>query len=317
VIRLAVRVRREHAELVLAQLLELAPAGVEEAADGDSVEYAVYGAPGELPSLPALQAAAGDALVQVATREIPDDWGERWKLFHKPVVMHPPSAGPRGGAQAVPALVVRPSWEPASRAAGDRGLGAGAVASAAAARAAGAQEIVIDPGQAFGTGAHATTRQCLQLLLSLAMRDGTRASLLDVGTGSGVLAIAGARLGFAPVIAIDSERESVEAASANAAVNGVRVDVSRGDLRDRSALDGAWRGAAHGSRPLVVVANLLYGLLCELAAAMPAAPAHVIAGGMLPEQSGEVSAAFASRFGMRERDRACDGGWAALWLSAS
>ena len=64
------------------------------------------------------------------------------------------------------------------------------------------------------------------------------------------------------------------------------------------------------------MANLLYPLLCELAAAMPTAPAHLIAGGMLPAQAGEVTAAFASRSGMRERERVSDGGWAALWLSA-
>ena len=64
-IRLGVRVRREQAELVLAELLELAPGGVEESEDGDVVEYAVYGAPGELPALPDLRAAAGGALVEV------------------------------------------------------------------------------------------------------------------------------------------------------------------------------------------------------------------------------------------------------------
>ncbi|HXM87482.1 MAG TPA: hypothetical protein VN889_07585, partial [Solirubrobacteraceae bacterium] len=73
-IRLAVRVRREQAELVLAELLELAPSGVEESElDGGLVEYAVYGAPGELPELPALEAAAGEALVEISTSETADD----------------------------------------------------------------------------------------------------------------------------------------------------------------------------------------------------------------------------------------------------
>ncbi len=66
-IRLALRVDRAHAELALAELLELAPSGVEEVDLGDLVEYAVYGAPGELPSLPDLEAAVGDALVAVST----------------------------------------------------------------------------------------------------------------------------------------------------------------------------------------------------------------------------------------------------------
>ena len=101
-IRLAVRVRREQAELVLAEWLELAPGGVEEVGLGDTiVEYAVYGAPGELPALPDLEASAGGALVEVVSREVADDWSERWREFHRPVVI-----GDR--------LTVRPPWEPAA-----------------------------------------------------------------------------------------------------------------------------------------------------------------------------------------------------------
>ena len=85
-IRLAVRVSREQAELVLAELLELAPAGVEEVhGEGGTVEYAVYGAPGELPDLPDVRAVVGEALVEISTSEIPDDWHERWKQFHRHV----------------------------------------------------------------------------------------------------------------------------------------------------------------------------------------------------------------------------------------
>jgi ribosomal protein L11 methyltransferase len=312
VIRLAVRVRREHAELVLAQLLELAPTGVEEVGHGDSVEYAVYGAPGELPSLPALHAAAGDALVQVATREIPDDWGVRWKLFHKPVVVSAPASQSRG-AKAVPTLVVRPPWEEPVLGVGD-GVDGDCAAGGVRMQVGEIEQLVIDPGQAFGTGAHATTRQCLALLLGLAARERSRGALVDVGSGSGVLAIAAARLGFAPVTAIDNERESVAAARANAAANGVHVDARRGDLRDPSALTAAIGDLAPGERP-VVVANLLYPLLCELAATLPYAPAHLIAGGMLPEQVEPVTAEFASRLGMGVRERAQEGGWAAVWLS--
>lgn len=80
-IRLAVRVSRAEAELVLAELLELAPGGLEERdLDAGTVEYSIYGAPGELPALPELRAAAGDALVEVCTTEVPDDWAERWKV---------------------------------------------------------------------------------------------------------------------------------------------------------------------------------------------------------------------------------------------
>jgi len=87
-LRLAIRVDRDHAELVLAELLELAPSGIEEVDISDQViEYAVYGAPGELPSLPDLEAAAGGALVQVSTSEVAGDWAQRWREFHRPLVL--------------------------------------------------------------------------------------------------------------------------------------------------------------------------------------------------------------------------------------
>ena len=125
-IRLAVRTPPERAEAVLAALLELAPAGVEQV-DGDGfVEFALYGAPGELPTLPHGEAEIGGARVAVTGEPVPDDWQERWKRFHAPVLV--------GGR-----LWVRPPWEePAVRP--------------------GVHEVVIDPGQAFGTGAHPTTR---------------------------------------------------------------------------------------------------------------------------------------------------------------
>jgi ribosomal protein L11 methyltransferase len=85
--------------------------------------------------------------------------------------------------------------------------------------------VVIDPGQAFGTGAHATTRLCLELLL-----DAPRGSLLDLGCGSGVLAIAAARLGFGPVVALDADPLAVEAARENALANAVAVEVVLADV---------------------------------------------------------------------------------------
>jgi ribosomal protein L11 methyltransferase len=296
VIRLAVRVRREQAELVLAELLELAPAGVEEVQIGaDTIEYAVYGPPGELPSLPDLNAAAGDALVEISTSHTADDWQERWKRFHRPILIEAPAA-PAGGDHDVPALFVRPPWEAPS-----------------ARLHAGVQEIVIDPGQAFGTGAHASTRLCLELLLELAALERAAGPLLDVGTGSGVLAIAAARLGFEPVLGLDHERESVEAARENAAVNGVKIEVRRFDLR-RETLPSMDAPAA---RTAVVVANLLRPLLLELAHSMPWAPSHLLAGGLLSEEVEEVASAFAQRLGMRIREQRRSAGWAAIWLGAA
>jgi ribosomal protein L11 methyltransferase len=305
VIRLAVRVRRAQAEIVLAELLELAPGGVEETQlDGDIVEYAVYGAPGELPSLPDLEAAAGPALVEVSTSETADDWMHRWRSFHRPLLVEPPTPVAGGAPPAsVCSLYVRPPWEPANATEG-------------------VQEIVIDPGQAFGTGAHATTRLCLELLLGLASQGLAGGPLLDVGTGSGVLAIAAARLGFAPVLALDHDPLSVEAARANASVNEVELQVRRLDLR-RQPLplpgepprpQGA-RSVGPGAAAPVVLANLLLPLLLELARTMTWAPRELIASGLLPEQADESVDAFATRLGLRERRRLHAGEWVAVWMS--
>jgi ribosomal protein L11 methyltransferase len=303
VIRLAVRVASADAELVLAELLELAPAGVEETegAPGTSaegtVEYAVYGAPGELPALPDLRAAAGDALVDVHTSEVADDWSERWRQFHRPVSIDAPGRpAPRG----VPSLLVRPPWEVAQ-----------------AADEAHVREIVIDPGQAFGTGAHATTRLCLELLLELAAADERgRGAVLDVGTGSGVLAIAAACLGFTPVLALDNEAESVAAAGENAAVNDVAVDVRRFDLRAEELPWPTVRDGAH-TATVVLLANLLRPLLLDLAGALRETPAHLIAGGLLTGEVDEVVAAFTAATPLRERERRERGEWAAVWLAAA
>jgi ribosomal protein L11 methyltransferase len=287
VIRLAVRVRREDAEIVLAELLELAPAGVEEVEIGEAtVEYAVYGAPGELPEIPDLHAAVDDTPVEVSSTEVAEDWSERWKRFHRPVLIEPP--------RGLPALHVRPPWEALS----DRED---------------AEEIVIDPGQAFGTGAHATTRLCLELLLELAALAGRPGPLLDVGTGSGVLAIAAARLGFGPVLGLDHERESVAAAEENARVNEVTIEVRRFDLRAQAL---PWLDAAEGPPgSIVVVANLLRPLLLDLAREISRAPAHLLAGGLLKEQVDEVAGAFGECLGMRERERRERGEWAVVWLT--
>jgi ribosomal protein L11 methyltransferase len=271
-LRLALRVCRAHAEVVLAELLELAPAGVEEVdVDAGTVEYAVYGSPGELPELPALRALAGEALIDVSTTEIADDWAERWRDFHRPLVL-----GDR--------LSVRPPWEPPASTALD---------------------LVIDPGRAFGTGAHATTRLCLELLLDL---EGPRQACIDLGCGSGVLAIAAAKLGHSPVLALDYDPICVEATLENAARNAAPLGgVRRFDLRTESV-----------PATCLVLANLLAPLLLLWAQRMRAErferPFLIIASGLLITEADDVSGAF-GRSGYVERGRMCLGEWAALLLS--
>jgi len=274
VIRLAIRVARADAEIALAELLELAPAGVEEVDHGDTIEYAVYGAPGELPALPDLRAAAGTALVDVTSTQVADDWASRWRDFHTPVTV--------GGR-----LHVRPPWTDPPL---DRGL----------------IDIVIDPNQAFGTGAHDTTRLCLEALLDLGIPSPPTA-LVDLGCGSGVLAIAAVRLGWGPVLGVDHEQEAVVAARENAAANGVQLEIRHGDL-----LHG---GGPAPSAP-TVVANLLRPLLEHIARAGFAGetPRVLVAGGLLRAEADGIAAAFAEAHGLRERARRERGEWAALTL---
>ena len=253
---------------MLAELLDLFPGGVEEVDKGDEVEYAVYGAPGELPSLPDLQAAAGGSLVDVSTSEVADDWADRWRAFHQPVTV--------GGR-----VHVRPPWAPSA----PEGL----------------VDVVIDPGRAFGTGAHASTKLALELLVDVAP---TR--LADWGCGSGVLAIAARKLGFKPVEGVDNDPLAVQATKANAAANGVGVEAWRADLR---------------TDPLpaapTITANLLRPLLLVAAQRLPAPPPDVlIASGLLVTEGDEVAAAFAAH-GLREDARRAEGEWAALRLRSS
>jgi ribosomal protein L11 methyltransferase len=340
VIRLALRVRREDAEIALAELLEVAPSGVEETEVGEWVEYAVYGAPGELPELPDLRAAVGGTLVDLSTSELPDDWSERWKSFHRPTVIAAPAGVPAAGSAGVPAA--GSAGVPAAGSAGVSAAGSTGVRTAGSAGVPAlrvrppwedsaelpdTEEIVIDPGQAFGTGAHHTTRMCLELLLELSSCEPGRGPVVDVGCGSGVLAIAAARLGYAPVLGLDHEAESVRAAAENAAVNGVGEDVKvrRFDLR-RDALPAVVHREAHGvsdgSMPMpgpIVLANLVRPLLLDLARSMGGArhqPAHLIASGLLREEAEEVARVFAQRMGLHLRGRRASGEWAALWLAS-
>lgn len=130
------------------------------------------------------------AFEEVSTSPVEAGWEDRWRAFHRPVFA--------GG------LWLGPPWERPP---------------------AGVQAVVVDPGRAFGTGAHATTRACVELLA-----DVERGSCLDAGCGSGVVAVAAARLGFEPVVAVDFDPDAVDAATATARRNGVAVEIRRADV---------------------------------------------------------------------------------------
>jgi ribosomal protein L11 methyltransferase len=155
----------------------------------------------------------------------------------------------------------------------------------------GVVDLVIEPAQAFGTGHHETTTGCLAALCEL---DLAGARVLDVGTGTGVLAIAAARLGAAAVVAVDTDPLAVRAATGNAAVNDVTIDVRHGSVED---VDGSFD---------VVLANLDTATLSRLAPALVARLAHrgtLIASGVGVERRAEALTAFAAA-GMPVWDRA-------------
>jgi ribosomal protein L11 methyltransferase len=267
-IRLAVRTPAERAEEVLGAMIEMAPSGVEQV-DGDGwVEFAVYGAPGELPELDPGEAEVAGVRVTVSGTEVADDWEERWKRFHEPILV-----GDR--------LYVRPPWMPP--------------------HPGGILDLVIDPGRAFGTGSHSTTRLCLELMLDVGDQGG---SVVDLGCGSGVLSIAAALLGMGPVTALDADRLVVGATLANAEANGVELEaVERVNLREQPAPAGD-----------LVLANLMRPLLLRVAELMgDERPPVLIASGLLDHEADEIAAAFAP---LTERRRLSDKGWSALLLAA-
>jgi ribosomal protein L11 methyltransferase len=173
---------------------------------------------------------------------------------------------------AVGPLVIRPPWVD-----GDDG------------------DLVIDPGVFFGAGTHPTTRLCLELLLELS----PGGPLCDWGAGTGVLAVAAARLGFGPVTAVEVDPGALEAIRANASLNGVAVATKWLNL---AATPAPWAPT--------VTANLPFPLLLAAAEVVERRPERLVAAGMLRGEAAEVAAAF----GMRETARRVEGEWAAVVL---
>ena len=206
-----------------------------------------------------------------------EDWANAWRDH-----FHAVRVGRR--------LVVAPSWE---------------------ARAARADEVVVrlDPGMAFGTGTHASTVLCLRALEDLAAGTG---HVLDIGTGSGILAVAAALLGAGEVTALDIDPLAVRVARQNAQANGVsdRVHVHYAELRDRlrAGMPRADLAVAN------LTADLLGGILPDLALALAPGATAVLSGIIGPGVSGLEAALAAGRWRVLRESRLED--WWALWVTA-
>ena len=221
-----------------------------------------------------LQAFGLRPIGELTTRLVHEaDWAEAWKA-HFPVL--------RVGRR----LVIRPTWRRHRRSPDDVVL-------------------ALDPGMAFGTGVHPTTRLCLAGVESLADRgllDGAR--VLDVGCGSGILAIAAVKLGAAHALGLDTDPIAVEATSANAARNRLarRIDARQGSLPSR---DGPFD---------VVLANLIASVLIDLSPLLSEElrPGGVLlASGIFIDREADVRESF-SRVGLEVAARSEEGEWVAL-----
>jgi ribosomal protein L11 methyltransferase len=259
------RLPRIAVEDVLDRLLPIVPGGVREGRSGAHVELLLRGP--EVPPADVITAAVGPWPHTLAEREVSDDWRERRRADYAPDVI--------GGR-----LVVRPEWAPAPPPGPDT------------------IDIVLAEAVAFGSGTHPTTRTCLELLLDA----GPTGAFADLGCGSGVLAIVAARLGWAPVVALDIDAGSVASARANTTANDVRVDAYVADLSCEAPPVCA--GFA---------ANVPAGLHAQIAAQFADVPRYGLCSGFGTEDADDVVIAYAAR-GLHQRRRVTSGGWSVLVL---
>ncbi len=235
----------------VARVQALQPAGWQEEDDGDTIVFWLEeGSEAEGPVAAVLVELARLGSLNVQPER--PGWDDAWKEFHTP--------------HTVGRVYLRPPWSPAR----DDHL-----------------DVVVDAGQAFGTGGHATTRQCVAALQEIAPR-----SLLDCGCGSGVVSLAAIRLGFAPVWGVDIDPAAVEAARENAERNELNSAFFAGDVTDPAlALPAAGVVVANiALRPILSLARRFHTGEDRPATALR--PAHLLLAGLLVEQGEEATAAF-------------------------
>ena len=217
-----------------------------------------------------LQAFGLGPIGELAVRAVEDeDWLEAWKATVTPI--------------RIGRFLVRPTWSDAT--------------------ASDAISIALDPGMAFGTGLHPTTQQCLEAVSYLDL-EGLR--VLDVGTGSGILAIAAAKRGAREVVGVDTDPLAVRAAKENAQANGVAIDARLGSAAD---VPGSFD---------VVLANLVGPVLVRIAPHLRArlrTSGSLVAAGITTEAERDVLTAFvAEGLGVVDTDERAD--WVRLILTA-
>ena len=260
------------------EIMAVQPAGWQEEDGGRALVFWLEdGAEADVAVGAALKRIGALGRLEVS-RERPG-WEDAWRRFHKPHV--------------IGRLCVRPPWYSPRD---DR------------------LDIVVEAGLAFGTGGHASTRQCLELIQTI-----PPGSLLDVGSGSGVVSFAALRLGFAPVCGIDIDPVAVHAAAGNAAMNDLAPTFMAGDATDPSfPLPAAEVVVANiALRPILRLAERWRpveradaGAPTQAPGAEP--PADLLLSGLLVEQAEEALAAFPA---FAEAARADDGTWLTLHLA--
>ena len=244
----------------------LQPAGWEELDGGRTLRFWLEEGRGAAPEIVATVRRLGELGRLEVSRERPG-WEDAWRRFHKPHV--------------VGRLYLRPPWYPARE---------------------DLLDIVVEAGLAFGTGGHASTRQCLEEIQEV-----PAGRLLDLGSGSGVVSFAALRLGFAPVWGIDIDPVAVHSAAGNAAMNGLAPTFMVGD-------------ATEPGYPLpeadTVVANIALNPILRLARRFAAPdgprPDHLLLAGLLVEQGEQAASAFPGYSTAARRD---DGTWLMLHLA--